>query len=193
MFTSRAEYRLLLRQDNADERLMPIAWAKGFIKQEVLDLRRKSWEQKHKIHDDLAKRRIVPEAAAGQIPECVLQHPCPADDFLRRPEVSILDIEEITGAVDGTLQEKMGIEADIKYAGFVEKQQREIEDANRMEQSAIPENFEYASVSGLLNEARQKFIKTKPANLGQASRIPGVTPADISILIAHLKTGGSTR
>jgi tRNA uridine 5-carboxymethylaminomethyl modification enzyme len=188
MFTSRAEYRLLLRQDNADERLLPIAFKNGFVKQEAFECRRKSWEQKQKIREDLARRRINPDTVVVRIPGRTLQQACPADDFLRRPEVSILDIEEMTGAVDGSLQEKLSIEADIKYAGFVEKQQREIELAGRMEQAAIPAQFDYAAVPGLLNEARQKFTKTKPANLGQASRIPGVTPADISILMANLKT-----
>jgi tRNA uridine 5-carboxymethylaminomethyl modification enzyme len=145
MFTSRAEHRLLLREDNADERLTPVAREMGLVD----DAR---WQF------FVAKREAI---ATGAVP----------------PSADARLVEQVT----------RGLEAREKYAGYIERQQAEVERQRRNEETRLPEGIDYAEVSGLSNEARQRLIESRPGTLGQASRLPGITAATISILLVHLK------
>ncbi|MBD3393915.1 MAG: tRNA uridine-5-carboxymethylaminomethyl(34) synthesis enzyme MnmG [Chitinivibrionales bacterium] len=186
MFTSRAEYRLLLRQDNADERLMPIAARRGLIEQDLLESRKRVWEKKRKLREKLADSRIEPSHWNGGKTGIDLKRKTGALELLRRPQVHILDILSCAGIEEHEKEVLVGVEADVKYEGFVEKQKAEIGRMKRMEETRIPEKIDYNHVEGLLAESRAKLKQIRPVTLGQASRIAGVTPADISVLIVHL-------
>jgi tRNA uridine 5-carboxymethylaminomethyl modification enzyme len=174
MFTSRAEYRLLLRQDNSDERLMPIAYKYGFLEKEIYDESVKRWDEKVKIINKIKELKIEKENKKYQLFE-----------YIKRPEVFLNDyLELFESPLD--FQIVTTIESDIKYEGFIKKDQAEIEKRKKFENCILDIHFDYDKVSGLLNETKEKLKKFKPYSLGQASRIQGVTPADISILIMHI-------
>ena len=188
MFTSRAEYRLLLRQDNADERLMPLAKEHGLIDDTLYRSRERAWQERGDIKEKLAAKRVSPEvweaSAAGSKTE--LKEKKATRDLLKRPQVSVDDVFEVLGWEPLTIQQMVTIEADIKYEGFVDKQKKEIERQKRIEKAKIPEDIDYDSMEGLLTESRSKLKRIKPLTIGQASRISGVTPADVSVLIMHV-------
>jgi tRNA uridine 5-carboxymethylaminomethyl modification enzyme len=186
MFTSRAEFRLKLRQDNCDERLMPLAFRLGFIDSELFEARSVVWETKKKTIEKLGKTTITPEKWSETEKE-PLKRPVKATELLKRPEVTIGQIIN-TGQIEISNDRsiRVAIEADIKYSGFIGKQEAENKKITRLEEEKIPEEFNYGAVNGLLTESRIKMKTIKPATLGQASRIPGVTPADISILAISL-------
>ncbi len=188
MFTSRAEYRLLLRQDNADERLMPVAKKHGLVDDSLYRSRERAWQERGDIKKKLAAERVSPQmweaSAAGNKTE--LKQKTAACDLLKRPQVSIDDIFDVLEWEPLTIQQKVTIEADIKYEGFVNKQKKEIEKHKRIEEAKIPEEIDYDSMEGLLTESRNKLKRIRPLTVGQASRISGVTPADVSVLIMHI-------
>lgn len=170
MFTSRAEYRLLLRQDNADQRLSKIGHEIGLLP----DHNYQKFESKRlAIESELARLQSTRD---GQNTLAQL---------LRRPEISYKDLPQARA----DLQEDMiqQVEIAIKYAGYIDRQQAEVDKSKAIEGKQIPGNFDYALVPGLRTEARQKLIKQRPVTLGQASRISGVSPADVSILAVWLK------
>ncbi len=191
MFTSRAEYRLLLREDNADLRLTPIGRELNLVNDE----RWRFFEQKRteiaNLQDQLSKKWIraaTPEAdTVEQYWGKTLQKEASLMELLRRPEVDIdqllnfLDVDSIAPQVT----EQVQIQA--KYAGYIERQQTEINRARRYDHLRLPENVDYENVPGLSNEVSEKLKQQRPETLGQASRIPGVTPAAISLLLVHLK------
>ncbi|EMI55714.1 tRNA uridine 5-carboxymethylaminomethyl modification enzyme GidA [Rhodopirellula sallentina SM41] len=173
MFTSRAEYRLLLRQDNADRRLTPAADELGLISAE----RRERFEKK------LEQIRIGRETLSSARVEQV-----PADVYLRRPEVTwdvICERVPQLRAIEPEAAEQCCI--DIKYAGYIERQQMEVDKQMRMSEKRIPVSFDYDRITPLRNEAREKLMKVRPLNLAQAKRISGITPADIALVLAHLE------
>ena len=186
MFTSRAEHRLKLRQDNCDERLMPIAFRLGFVDQEIYERRRRAWDCQNQILEKLKSSTVDPETWEKLFTE-KLGKPVKASELLKRPSVRLehlircckLDIIE-------NREMQLKIEADIKYCGFIAKQDAENEKLRQLETAKIPEWFEYEKVTGLLTESFIKFKKVRPGTLGQASRIPGITPSDISILALHI-------
>jgi tRNA uridine 5-carboxymethylaminomethyl modification enzyme len=198
MFTSRAEHRLILREDNADMRLTPIGRQLGLIDDERWLL----LEEKARLTDNEIRRlnglRLKPTDIPAEWSERVLGGP-PARDYsafelLLRPEVGYDDLLEVAGAPDWSgaddrlpEQVRAQIEVRAKYSGYIERQQDEIERQRRNEETRLPEDLDYLRVAGLSHEARQKLSEARPATLGQAGRLPGITPAAISILIVHLK------
>lgn len=192
IMTSRAEYRLLLRQDNADLRLTPIGYEVGLISRaryEEVEARRAA------IAEELARLDATwlrPDAETNEklrtagLP--ALTDGANALQLLRRPEVSyelIADLTPNPSPPADRVIEQVGIEA--KYSGYIVKQQREVERLRRMEERPISPDFDYSSVTGLRNEAREKLMHFRPATVGQASRLPGVNPPDVSILLIHLE------
>jgi len=187
MFTSRAEYRLRLRQDNCDERLMPIAFKLGFIEQELYDHRRRGWESKTRGIEELKSVRIEPETW-GKFFDEPLAQPTRAIDLLKRPAVTLEKLMQCGrfNEVPETAALRFSLENDIKYSGFLAREEAMGARIALLEQAIIPEGFDYRKIKGLLTESFQKFNAIRPSSLGQASRIPGVTPADISLLALYL-------
>ncbi len=191
LLTSRAEYRLLLRHDNADLRLTPTGYEIGLISEER---HAKFQVKKGRVEEELARLKTVkirPEEAqelleqAGSAP---LQATTDALTLLRRPELSYAIIEPLAAApYELTADMKEQVEIQIKYAGYIDKQLLQVERLGKMEKKKIPEGIDYSIVHGLAMEAKQKLSSIRPLNIGQASRISGVTPADISILLVHLE------
>jgi len=201
MFTSRAEHRLLLREDNADLRLTPAARSLGLIGEE----RWRLFEAKRELSESemrrLEARRIRPEEVPPQWGTARLDGPLAREatalELLRRPGVSYAALAELIGAPDfGALDERLPaqvhaqVEVRAKYAGYIERQQAEIERARSHEELALPEDLDYGALGGLSHEVRQKLSATRPATLGAAGRVPGVTPAAVQILMVHLKRRG---
>ena len=190
MFTSRAEYRLLLREDNADQRLTAIGRQLGLID----DVR---WDSFNRKMDAIAQETsrlkelwATPQNELGkrfaQQTGEHLSKEATAYDLLKRPHVTFADIASIT---DGQVDKQVGeqIEITIKYAGYIDRQQDDIKQMKRLENTALPVDFDYASISGLSHEIIQKLTQIRPATLAQASRISGVTPAAIQLLAMTVK------
>jgi tRNA uridine 5-carboxymethylaminomethyl modification enzyme len=193
MFTSRAEYRLQLREDNADLRLTEQGFALGCVDQARYDAFR---TKRDAIAAETARLGAIwaaPGNALGRALESTLgvslTREASALDLLRRPELDYASIVRVEGigpaAADARVAEQ--VEIGIKYAGYLERQRDEIERHRRHEDTAIPAAFDYAAVSGLSAEVAQKLVRAKPQTVGQAGRIAGVTPAAISLLLVHLK------
>lgn len=192
LLTSRAEYRLLLRHDNADMRLTPIGYEIGLILEERYQrfMHKKAMVEQEierlkvtKIKPDDQVQSIL--AGAGTVP---LLNGIDALSLLRRPEISYAHIEAITPSpldLNGEMKEQ--VEIQIKYAGYIEKQLLQVERLRKMEKKKIPDDIVYEEIHGLASEAKQKLAKIRPISIGQASRISGVTPADISILLVYLE------
>lgn len=191
LLTSRAEYRLLLRHDNADLRLTPIGHEIGLISEEryaaFLDKKAKVEAEierlrKAKVHPDQVNPMLE------RVESATIHNGSDLLTVLRRPEVSYADIEDII-PTDLELDEEMKeqVEIQVKYAGYIEKQQAHVERLKKMEQKKLPEDLVYEDVRGLAMEAKQKLAAIRPLSIGQASRISGVTPADISILLVYLE------
>jgi tRNA uridine 5-carboxymethylaminomethyl modification enzyme len=183
MFTSRAENRLLLREDNADLRLTEAGRRLGLVddaRWAAFSAKRAAIEQETAR---LARTRLRLEDGAN----------VSSLEALRRPEITYASLMALPEAGPGVADAKVAeqVEIQCKYAGYIARQQDEIARARRYEDSAIPAGFDYAQVAGLSNEVRQKLSAQRPATLGQAGRIPGVTPAAVSILLVHLKKNGA--
>ncbi len=191
MFTSRAEYRLILREDNADLRLTPIAREKGLISDDHWRVFAQKSEAITHEQRRLGGLTVLPDSEPGQQLSAYLDKPLSRDykasELLRRPEI---DYNKLTAAIGGAVSdaavaEQVDIQA--RYAGYLERQQAEIEKARRHEQTPIPNVIDYQSVRGLSSEVCQKLSDYRPQTIGQAGRIPGMTPAAISLLMVHLK------
>ena len=200
MFTSRAEYRLTLREDNADQRLTPQGRELGLVDEE----RWRFFERKQAAvaleSARLHATWLRPGTAAGARVEAVagaLSREQRALELLRRPEVSWSALDAALGDEDAgadwrdderlAVQVPLAVDVQAKYHGYIERQHEEIERQRRHEDAGLPEDFDYAAVRGLSNEVRQRLLEQRPATLGQAARIPGVTPAAVSLLLVHLK------
>jgi tRNA uridine 5-carboxymethylaminomethyl modification enzyme len=192
LLTSRAEYRLLLRHDNADLRLMEIGHRIGLLPTKKYDAMMRKREGIEEEIKRLRRTRVKPDEVNAKLEEMGSQ---PIDDaltleqLLRRPELSYAQIRELEGNPDVSVPAEVAeqVEIQTKYAGYIQKQEQEIERQKRLEQKRIPESVDFSLVRGLSMEAREKLTKIRPQTVGQASRIPGVTPADISILIIFLE------
>lgn len=196
IFTSRSEYRLLLRQDNADLRLTETGHRIGLVDEARYSLYRRKKDFISAEQRRLRETRYLPGgeldrrlARWGSAP---LQHPLSAEELLRRPEISyrrLLDLEKMAlpPLPPGAISE---VENRVKYSGYIKKQQRAVEKTARRHDREIPENFDYGRAVHLSAEARQKLARARPATVGQASRLGGVTPADISMLLLYLERPG---
>ncbi|WP_026962690.1 tRNA uridine-5-carboxymethylaminomethyl(34) synthesis enzyme MnmG [Alicyclobacillus herbarius] len=193
LLTSRAEYRLLLRHDNADLRLMEIGYQSGLLPAEKYDRMVEKRQAVKAELERLANTRVRPEVAnpvleaAGSRP---IADVASLEQLLRRPEVEYRHIEQMEGGSDSERLPKEvreQVEIQVKYSGYIQKQLQDIARQKRLEEKAIPADVDYEGVRGLSSEGREKLMKVRPMTVGQAARIPGVTPADISILLVHLQ------
>jgi len=200
MFTSRAEYRLLLREDNADRRLTPIGRDLGLVDEhrwQVFAAKREAVLEEQTRLGNILVRKTELTSADTSILGAQFQRECRAAELLRRPELGYRDIAALSAVGGGAWRADFGdeqaeqvelqLEVQAKYQGYIERQQREIDRHANQASLGLPEDIEYSSVTGLSNEARQRLESARPTTLGQASRLEGVTPSTISLILLHLK------
>jgi tRNA uridine 5-carboxymethylaminomethyl modification enzyme len=197
MFTSRAEHRLMLREDNADLRLTEIGrklglvdearWRKFSEKREAIEC------ETARLQSILVRPGDIPEDQSAAIFSAPLTREAHALELLRRPEMTHRKLTSLAriGTAEIAPEVAEQVEISVRYAGYIERQQAEIERNRRQEETPLPAGFDFHAVRGLSNEVREKFDQVRPQTLGQAARIPGVTPAAISILLVHLKKRGA--
>jgi tRNA uridine 5-carboxymethylaminomethyl modification enzyme len=197
MFTSRAEYRLVLREDNADLRLTETGRRLGLVddaRWEAFCTKREAIEREEQR---LKSTWIRPGTEVGEAVAShygtPLAHEYNLLNLLSRPEIDYAGLTAITGATDIDPQVAEQVEIKVKYAGYIERQQDEIEKLRASENVRLPVDIDYVGISGLSKEIQAKLSQVRPETLGQASRIPGVTPAAISLLMIHLKKRGAAR
>jgi len=195
MFTSRAEHRLLLREDNADLRLTEIGrrlglvdearWAAFVTKREAIE------RETQRLREVWVRPAQISETDLQRVLQGPLARESRAAELLRRPEVTYAGLISLPGVGPGEPDPQVAeqVEIQAKYAGYIERQREEIERQRRYEQLTLPLDLDYAEVHGLSREVREKLIRHRPHTLGQAGRIPGMTPAAVSLLLIHLKRG----
>ncbi len=195
IFTSRSEYRLLLREDNADLRLLEKGYELGLHDYSVL---RELVDRREAVSAELERLRKTFIRPSSQVSEMLarrgsnlLDEPVSLGKLLKRPELSYCDLEALCGAGPALSEKtKEQVEIECKYEGYLRRQEAEVNRFKQMEEMRIPPDFRCDQVPGLSNEVRQKLVAVQPVSIGQASRIPGITPAAISILLVFLKRFG---
>ncbi|MDD4939522.1 MAG: tRNA uridine-5-carboxymethylaminomethyl(34) synthesis enzyme MnmG [Candidatus Omnitrophica bacterium] len=194
MFTSRVEYRLILREDNADLRLMKTGHDLGLVPGHAYrNLQRKIEAIKEGINF-LRKSRLKPEETVNNrllsLNTSVINRPVTLEEVLKRPHINLNDLKGFGLGLDIPEYALHGVETQVKYSGFIQRQMAEVEKFKNLEKIKLRQEMDYKGINGLSREIKEKLDKFKPMNLGQASRISGVTPAAISILMVYLRKNG---
>jgi len=194
MFTSRAEYRLMLREDNADQRLTGIGRELGLVDERRWRAFNEKMEAIEAERGRLKDIWVHPGHPAADKLDGSVSRNVTALDLLRRPELdyaAIAAVEELAPEVMPAPAVIEQLEIEAKYAGYIDRQRDEVARSLKFEQERLPEDLDYDAISGLSNEVRDKLAVQRPATVGQAARIPGVTPAAVSLLLVHLKRHGN--
>lgn len=201
MFTSRAEFRLILRQDNADLRLTEAARKLGCLSEAqwriFVEKRDAIDKQTRRLQDTYLQPSEIMTERCREILGTTIEHEYSLYELLRRPEVDLQTLQKLTvrrlGLDDISTEVGEQLEIQAKYAGYIERQNLQAERMTQQEETKLPDNMDYAEVTGLSNEAKQRLSAIRPLTIGQAARISGITPAAISLLLVHLKTNSSSR
>ncbi|MFW5980190.1 MAG: tRNA uridine-5-carboxymethylaminomethyl(34) synthesis enzyme MnmG [Bacillota bacterium] len=192
IMTSRAEYRLLLRQDNADQRLTPIGYDVGLISEERYQKFKKKEKMIENTFEFLRGKQVNPTSEVRNKLEELnsgnLSKPVTMEKLLRRPELNFKDLRYFTDELPDYPDEVIEqVEIQVKYKGYIDRQEAQVKQFKKMEDKLIPEDIDYNKLDNLRLEAREKLNKIRPRSLGQASRISGVSPSDISVLMIYLE------
>lgn len=194
MLTSRAEFRLLLRQDNADQRLSPIGHQVGLLCEERFRIFQNKQALILEAMEELAKTKVAPKDINPLLQvrgSSLLTQSAPLTEIILRPEIALTDLAPLVPSLSVLDKEMLQVvETEFKYRGYVDKQRQQVERMRRLETTLLPSCLQYNEILGLSAEAREKLSKFKPQTLGQASRISGVSPADVSVLSIHIKQKG---
>lgn len=191
IMTSRAEYRLILRQDNADQRLTPLGRRVGLVKDDRWERFTRKMAVINETVDLLKERKLNPNQetlkllADNGIEE--IRNTISLYDLLKRPDINYDKLKEIFGLPEINEEAKQQVEISITYEGYIKKQLEQVEKMKKLEEKLIPESIDYALVANLRDEAREKLADIRPISIGQAARISGVSPADISVLMIYLE------
>jgi tRNA uridine 5-carboxymethylaminomethyl modification enzyme len=192
MFTSRAEYRISLRQDNADERLTPLGYKIGLAKEDRMSELDKINKDAEQIRQLLCDTNVTPEELKSYLPSDVteISEKQRANKLLLRPQIELEHLEKIPNIGNAISQfsdaSKERASIKIKYQSYIDKEIELAQKVQRLEDTPIPSNYNYHLITSLSHESREKLSKSKPQTLGQATRISGVSPADIQVLLIHL-------
>jgi tRNA uridine 5-carboxymethylaminomethyl modification enzyme len=194
MFTSRAEYRLLLREDNADLRLTEKGRELGLIGDEqwkiFCDKREQIELEQQRLRSTWIQAGSTEANAIEHIIQTTLTREYSLMDLLKRPELTYADVAHLKGDSLANEAAAEQVEIEAKYSGYIERQQEDVNRLRAYENTIIPDDFDYSQVDGLSNEVKQKLIAARPQTLARASRISGVTPAAISLVLVYLKKRG---